>query len=103
METFAERLCLSDELRKQWQSENKKTEIKEGGLIQIAFPYYDNEKDGTEHMWVYVERVRGQTFFGKLMNVPMKATKLRFKAAVVCKRDQVEAYEPPKKYEPKTS
>ncbi len=103
MEDTIERLCLGDKGRKLWQSVNKETEIKQGGLIQIAFPYHENGKDGTEHMWVLVERVRGDTFFGKLMNVPMKAKDIKFKAAVICKRDQIEEYESPKKYEPKRS
>lgn len=99
---FAERFCLGDKLRRQWQAANKETVIQEGGLVQVAFSYHESGKDGTEHMWILVERIKDETIYGRLMNVPTRAKYLKFKVRTSCKRSEIEEYEPPKKYQPKT-
>jgi uncharacterized protein YegJ (DUF2314 family) len=90
--------CIKERLNK-WQSENEHTVIEPHGFIKIGFDFEENGKENMEHMWVHVDQVRGDTIFGRLWNDPIKAKHLKFKAAVVCKRSQIQEYLEPKKPE----
>lgn len=80
-----------------WQSENQNTVIEPQGFIKVGFEFEENGKEFMEYMWVLIDSVRDNTIFGRLWNIPVKAKHLRFKCAVVCKREEVHEYLEPKK------